>query len=92
MNLRAIRKSRKLTQEQLATLAKVSQSHITRVERGGGASLETLMALAAALECEVADFFATDRSAAEQALLDEYRQLPPERQADWRRLVAALRA
>lgn len=48
--LKAARKTKKLTQRELATLTEMDQGHISRLENGGkGVSMEHLQALAKAL-------------------------------------------
>lgn len=56
--MREIRKSRGLSQEQLAEKAGVNQATISKIERGdGNPTLEMINALAAALDVETADLF-----------------------------------
>ncbi len=56
--IKALRLSRAWSQEQLAELSSVSVRTIQRVENGGQASLETLSAIAAAFDLNVADLHA----------------------------------
>ncbi len=57
-NLRNIRLSRELTQEQLAFNADIAISQIGRIERGEiNATISTVSALANALEIEINDLF-----------------------------------
>ena len=57
-NLRNIRISRELTQEQLAFNADIAISQIGRIERGEiNATISTVSALANALELEINDLF-----------------------------------
>lgn len=57
-NLRNIRISRKLTQEQLAFNADIAISQIGRIERGEiNATISTVSALANGLELEINDLF-----------------------------------
>lgn len=57
-NLRNIRLSRELTQEQLAFNADIAISQIGRIERGEiNATISTVSALANALELEINDLF-----------------------------------
>ena len=58
--LRRLREARAWSQEQLAEVAGLSVRTVQRVERGGKASLETRMALAAALEVAPADLLLAD--------------------------------
>lgn len=53
MNLKALRRNRGWSQEHLAALSGLNVRTIQRVESGKRASLETLMALASALEVDV---------------------------------------
>lgn len=90
-NIVKIRKARNLTQTDLADLAGVEQSTISKLERGGDSvTLRTLNAVATALGVSIADLFAS-RSEAEIMILDAYRQLPPERQKGWQDLAQSLR-
>jgi transcriptional regulator with XRE-family HTH domain len=52
--VRRLREARAWSQEQLATVSGISPRTVQRVESEGIASLDTRMALAAALECEPA--------------------------------------
>ncbi|NIY48438.1 2TM domain-containing protein [Cedecea colo] len=53
--IKALRLSRAWSQEQLAALSSLSVRTIQRIENGGQASLETLSAIAAAFDLNVAD-------------------------------------
>lgn len=56
-----LRQKRGLTQIELAKLAKVSQSTIAQIERGGkDPSLSTLQKISQALDCHIAILFASD--------------------------------
>lgn len=56
--LRALRRARGLTQERLAERAGLSYKFVGEIERGqGNPTLETLVALAEALDVDVADLF-----------------------------------
>lgn len=57
--LRAIRKSHRLTQEELAKLSGVSVFFISRIEnnKAPGVSVEIALRLCKALECKVEDVF-----------------------------------
>ena len=84
MNMEAIRKSRGLTQEDLAGLAGVRQPTIARIENGSDSvTLRTLKEIARALEVTLADLFDEGRAAPETLLVQFFRSLPPERQAGW---------
>ena len=91
MNLERLRAKRGLNQNDLAEMAGVKQSTISKVESGyDGVTLRVLKQLAAALEVGVFDLFADDRSIAEAALIDAFRRLPPDRQQGWLDLAATL--
>jgi transcriptional regulator with XRE-family HTH domain len=84
MNIRTIRKSRQLNQTQLADLAKLTQSTISRAEAGDdGVTLGNFKSIAAALDVDLADLFASGRSAAEQSLIEAYRKMSPDRRKGW---------
>ncbi|MCT4701723.1 2TM domain-containing protein [Enterobacteriaceae bacterium H20N1] len=53
--IKALRLSRAWSQEQLAELSSLSVRTVQRIENGGQASLETLSAIAAAFDLNVAD-------------------------------------
>ena len=64
MNVRKLRKERKLTQKQLAELVDVSESAICNIENGKRSpKFETLLKLAEALDCSVADILGEERNA-----------------------------
>jgi transcriptional regulator with XRE-family HTH domain len=74
--LRAIRLLRRLTLRELAEAAGVSESFVSRLERGrSGASVATLQRLAAALTIEISDLFGSETPARRQILRREQRQL-----------------
>lgn len=76
-----IRKSRGLTQVQLAEKVGISQAHISRLENGDDSvSLKLLAELAQALGVRPSDLL-MDRSAKEQILIEAYRSASPEIQA-----------
>ncbi len=84
VNMELIRRVRGLTQNDLATLAGVSQPTIARIENGSDAvTLRTLRQIADALGVNVSDLFDVRLTAAEQTLLETFRNLSPERQAGW---------
>lgn len=85
--IRAIRKSRGLTQEDLAARIGRSVSTLSELERGiGKPSFDTLLLLASALGVPARDFFAPtastadspDRAALYGELVDAARTLPPD--------------
>lgn len=91
MRIAAIRRQRGLTQEELANTVDVTQATISRIEGGSDSvSLHLLRKIAAALDCEIADFFLDDRSAKEQALIDAFRSVSPDRQQGWIDLASSL--
>ena len=53
MIIKKLRKEKKLSQEQLATMSALSVRTIQRVESGKSASLETLKSLASVLEVDI---------------------------------------
>ena len=67
IKLKAIRKSRKLTQDDLAGLIGRSVDAISNIERSKGLpSLETLQAIATKLEIPIGDFFESARGKGRQ--------------------------
>ena len=84
MNIARIRKLRGLTQVDLAEMAGVTQSTISRAEAGdGGVTLGTFRQIAEALHAPLHDLFKEDTTWAETILLDLFRHLPSERQKGW---------
>jgi transcriptional regulator with XRE-family HTH domain len=67
--IKALRLSRAWSQEQLAELSSLSVRTVQRIENGGQASLETLSAIAAAFDLNVADLNA--EALGEQPTQDE---------------------
>jgi transcriptional regulator with XRE-family HTH domain len=66
--LRAVRKLRKLTQEQLGERARLSGKFVGEIERGvGNPSLDALSRLAAALDMELAELFRFEEAGARGA-------------------------
>lgn len=91
MRATQIRRLRGLTQAELAEMIGVEQPTISRFEKGSEAvTLRLIRQVADALGVTVADLFLDERSAQEQALIDVYRALPPERQKGWLDLAATL--
>lgn len=74
MILRQLRDQKRLSQEQLATMSGLSVRTIQRIERGQRASLESLKALASALETNVSrleqEVFVIDKTS------EEWKRLP----------------
>lgn len=84
MNISTIRRSRGLTQTDLAEMTHLTQPTISRAERGDDSTtMATLTGIAAALGVPLADLFTSERSAFEAELLKAFRQLPPDRQKGW---------
>lgn len=91
MSLERIRRERELSQEDLAEMAGVKQSTISKIERGNdGVTLRVLKQLAGALKVDVTDLLTDDRTAAETALIRAFRNLPADRQQGWLDLAVAL--
>lgn len=61
--IRFYRKARNLTQEQLAEIIPLDQSHLVRIEKGTvNITLETIEKISAALKIQPDQLFETDRS------------------------------
>jgi transcriptional regulator with XRE-family HTH domain len=83
MTIEQIRQAKGLNQIELAEIAGLSQSAVSRAENGEeGTTLRTFLAIANALNVQLRDLF-DDRSAAEVQLLEIFRRLPAERQVAW---------
>jgi transcriptional regulator with XRE-family HTH domain len=83
MRIREIRKSRGLTQAQLAELLDVEQGEISKLERNDrNPRLSTLQRVAEALSVEISDLF-QDRSEEERVLIETFRGLNPDRRQGW---------
>lgn len=86
-----IRKARGLTQAELADRVGVEQPTISRFERGqDGITLKVIKDIAIALDVQVSDLLADDRSEAERTLVEIYRSLSPDRQLGWIELARTL--
>lgn len=71
----------------------VKQPHISRIERGDdGPPLRVFKAIAEALNVSITDLVSDDRTAAELALVDAFRALPPARQQGWIDMARAVQA
>lgn len=55
--LRKARVHAEMTQEQLAKRARMTRQGLDKIEKGGNCTLGTIILLAYALDCQVADFF-----------------------------------
>lgn len=61
LNLRRIRVSKGISQDELALRAGVERAYVGHIERGvKNPTVQTLSKLAAALECDIRDFFDTN--------------------------------
>lgn len=79
-----IRKSKGLSQTELAEAVGVEQPTISRFERGSDSvTLGLVRRVAAALDVPVYELFSDQQSSDEQVLLEIFRNLPPERQRGW---------
>lgn len=88
MSIETLRELRGLSQEDLAEMAQISQSTMSRAEAlDGSVTLKKFQAIADALKVPLADLFATDRTAREAALLTAYRALSDDRRAGWDDIV-----
>lgn len=84
MNIENLRRLRGLNQEELADLAQLSQSAISRAEQGhDGVTLRKFRQISDALRVPLADLFEDDRTRSENELLEAFRRLPADRQALW---------
>ncbi|MFN3275469.1 MAG: helix-turn-helix domain-containing protein [Paracoccus sp. (in: a-proteobacteria)] len=91
MSLENLRRARGLKQNELAEMAGVQQSTISKIERGyDGVTLRVMRQLAAALNVDVSDLISDERSDAERALIAAFRRLPADRQQGWLDLAATL--
>lgn len=58
-NLRRLRLSRRISQDDLALAANIERAYVGHLERGGkNPTVVTLEKLSRALECDIAEFFA----------------------------------
>lgn len=81
--IKAVRKSKNLTQERMAELLDVSVGYVSQVERGvTKISLDLLAAIATILNCDIAVLLNGSTVATENYLADEFsgciKQLTPE--------------
>jgi DNA-binding XRE family transcriptional regulator len=79
-NIKHYRALRGLTQDELGDIVDVRQAHISRIEKGGeeadGVPIRLYREIAAALQVQVADLFATEMTPAELALIEAFRNSP----------------
>ena len=91
-----LRRQRGLTQTQLAEMAGLQQSHISKIEnQNDGTTIRVFQQIADALGLKLSDLFQDDRAPQELALIEAFRALPPDRQRGWldmARLVHAEKA
>jgi transcriptional regulator with XRE-family HTH domain len=84
MGMKEIRKSRGLTQRDLADMIHMDHATVNRAERrASSAKLATYIKLARVLNVTLADLFADDRTSVEADLVAAFRNLPPDRRAEW---------
>lgn len=84
MRLRTLRKARKLNQTDLAEMIGTNQSTVQRAEAmAGSAKLSTYIKLAKVLNVTLAELFMDDRTAIEADLVAAFRNVPPDRRAEW---------
>lgn len=96
--IRNRRKARELTQTELSARVQISQSSVTRLERGEqGFDSETLFQVAKALGCSMTDLIAdaenttsTSLSPEEIAFTKRWRQLPVKMREEYRSRIEAL--
>jgi transcriptional regulator with XRE-family HTH domain len=55
--LRAARLHAEMTQEELAKRARMTRQGLDKIEKGGNCTLGSIILLADALDCQIADFF-----------------------------------
>lgn len=83
MTIENIRIARGLNQIELAEIAGLSQSAVSRAENfEPGTTLRTMMTIATALKVPLRDLF-DDRPSVEQAMIAAFRAMPPEKQKLW---------
>lgn len=84
MNIENLRRLRGLNQDELADMAQLSQSAISRAEKGDdGVTLRKFRQISNALRVPLAELFQEDRTKSENELVEMYRRLPSERQQMW---------
>ena len=84
MRLRTLRKARTLNQTDLAEMIGTNQSTVQRAEAmEDSAKLSTYIKLAKVLNVTLAELFMDDRTAIEADLVAAFRNVPPDRRAEW---------
>ncbi len=87
-NILALRKTRGLSQDQLAKLAEIPRSTLTHIESGGGnPSLQNLAKLSFALQVGIEELLSRPRNECE---LRSEAQIPVQRRAHGRALIYKL--
>lgn len=77
--IRTLRMSRKLTLEKLAEMAKMSEKHLGKVERGtANPSIQCITAIAEALQLPISTIVEADHERSREELTDEIIALVPE--------------
>ncbi len=84
MRLRTLRKARKLNQTDLGEMIGANQSTVQRAEAmDDSAKLSTYIKLAKVLNVTLAELFMDERTAIEADLVAAFRNVPPDRRAEW---------
>jgi transcriptional regulator with XRE-family HTH domain len=84
MRLRTLRKARKLNQADLGEMIGMDQSTVQRAEAmDDSAKLSTYIKLAKVLNVTLAELFMDDRTTIEADLVAAFRNVPPDRRAEW---------
>ena len=87
-HVRAWRKLRGLTQEQLAEAIEMSAASISQLERSKqGVTGSTLVAIAEALRCEPGDLLSVDPKGTDYLIWQRIRSLPPDKRTQALRLL-----
>ena len=91
MSIQSVRKSRGLTQRQLAEMIGVEQATVSRMESGEeGITMRIINATAEALDVSLSDLFAADRGEAEEALIRAYNKLTFDQKLAWFEMARGL--
>jgi transcriptional regulator with XRE-family HTH domain len=84
MGMKEIRKRKGLTQRDLAEMIHMDHATVNRAEkRAVSAKLATYIKLAKVLNVTLAELFMDDRTAIEADLVAAFRNVPPDRRAEW---------